>query len=246
MPAMRSSLAISTSWRTAAITLAEVLVRCPRRRLGRRISVWTPPTQWMSRMLSAASVSISAITSWITVRTMRFFSRASVVGAVQTLLRSAARGERCRIDVGRDRGGVMGGNLGFDLRLAGERLVPSRLQFASHQSVCRVGSVVLPEGAIGCIARRFEITPERLTHLVPLLPRLLLGSNGRRNSARANDSEKGTLNGVIHPQPAKSDATRLAIVHPAAGAAVARDVMLRSRVAEGQFTPASATAEQAR
>src|SRR5262249_16945009 len=31
-----------------------------------------------------------AITSWITVRTMRFFSRASVVGAVQTLLRSAA------------------------------------------------------------------------------------------------------------------------------------------------------------
>src|SRR5262249_51520974 len=67
-----------------------------------------------------------------------------------------------------------------------------------------------------------------------------------RNSARANDREKGTLNGVIHPQPAKSDATRLAIVHPAAGATVARDVMLRSRVAEGQFTPASAAAEQAR
>src|SRR6516225_10218331 len=69
--------------------------------------------------------------------------------------------------------------------------------------VGRVGSVVLPEGPIGCIARRFEITPERLTHLVPSLARLLLGSNGRRNSARANDREKGTLNGVIHPQPAK-------------------------------------------
>src|SRR5215831_9109604 len=39
--------------------------------------------------ISAASVSISAITSWITVRTMRFFNRASVVGVVQTLLRSA-------------------------------------------------------------------------------------------------------------------------------------------------------------
>src|SRR5262249_9502022 len=76
---------------------------------------------------------------------------------------------------------------------------------------------VLPEGPIGCIARRFEITPERLTHLVPSLARLLLGSNGPRNSARANDREKGTLNGVIHPQPAKRDATRLAIVHPAAG-----------------------------
>src|SRR5262249_40264518 len=82
--------------------------------------------------------------------------------------------------------------------------------------------------------------------LAPSLARLLLGSHGRRNSARANDREKGTLNGVIHPQPAKRDATRLAIVHPAAGATVARDMMLRSRVAEGQFTPASATAEQAR
>ena len=83
----------------------------------------------------------------------------------------------------------MGGDLGFDLR-PGERRVPSRLQFAGHQSVGRVGSVVLPEGPIGCIARRFEITPERLTHLVPSLARLLLGSNGGRNSARTNDREK--------------------------------------------------------
>src|SRR5262245_45231803 len=212
MPAMRSSLAISASWRTAAITSAEVLVRCPRRRL-------------YDALLQPC------------------IGRGGGPNALEI---GCERGERCGIDVGRDRGGVMGGNLGFGLRHAGERLVPSRLQFASHQSVGRVGSVVLPEGPIGCIARRFEITPERLTHLVPLLPRLLLGSNGRRNSARANDSEKGTLNGVIHPQPAKSDATQLAIVHPAAGAAVARDVMLRSRVAKGQFTPASATAEQAR
>ena len=122
----------------------------------------------------------------------------------------------------------------------------------------RVGSVVLPEGPIGCIARRFEITPERLTHLVPLLPRLLLRSNApdrtkygqwigcTMSCLMAADREKDTLNGVIHPQPAKRDAMRLAIVHPAAGATLARDVMLRSRVAEGQFTPASATAQQAR
>src|SRR5262249_14278562 len=66
-----------------------------------------------------------------------------------------------RPESGRD---PMGGNLGFDLRHAGERLVPSRLQFPGHQSVGWVGSIVLPEGPIGCIARRFEITPERLTH----------------------------------------------------------------------------------
>ena len=146
---------------------------------GQAYLVWTPPTQWMNRTISAASVSISAITSWITVRTMRFFNRASVVGSVS-------------------------GNLGFDLRHAGERRVPSRLQFASHQSVGRVGSVVLPEGPIGCIARRFEITPERLTHLVPLLPRLLLGSNGCRNSARANDCEKGTLMASSTRSPPKA------------------------------------------
>src|SRR4029453_5990036 len=177
MPAMRSSLAISTSWRTAAITSAEVLVRCPRRRLGMRISVWTPPTQWMSRTISAASISISAITSWYHGADDALLQPCIGRGGGPNALEiGCERGERCRIDGGWDRGGGMGGNLGFGLRHAGGRLVPSRLQFASHQSVCRVGNVVLPEGPIGCIARRFEITPERLTHLVPFLPRLPLRS----------------------------------------------------------------------
>src|SRR6266571_3980481 len=35
MPAIRSSLAMRTSWRTAASMSAEMLLRCPRRRLGR-------------------------------------------------------------------------------------------------------------------------------------------------------------------------------------------------------------------
>src|SRR4030081_3165963 len=45
MPAIRSSLAMSTSWRTAVITSADVLFRWPRQRLGRRISLCTPPIQ---------------------------------------------------------------------------------------------------------------------------------------------------------------------------------------------------------
>jgi hypothetical protein len=36
MPAIRLSLAMSTNWRTAAITSADVLLRWPRRRLGSR------------------------------------------------------------------------------------------------------------------------------------------------------------------------------------------------------------------
>ena len=46
-------------------------------------------------------------------------------------------------------------------------------------------------------------------------------------------------------QTTKGDATRLASVHPAAAAAVARDVMLRTRVAKRQLAPAAATTQQA-
>src|SRR4029077_5278681 len=73
-----------------------------------------------------------------------------------------------------------------------------------------------------------------------------LGGYGRRNGARTDHGEKRFLNGVIDPQTAKGNATRLAIVHPTAAAAVARDVMLRARVAKRQLAPAAAAAEQAR
>jgi hypothetical protein len=42
-PAMTSSLARSASVRTASRTLSGLLLRCPRRRLGSRGSVWAPP-----------------------------------------------------------------------------------------------------------------------------------------------------------------------------------------------------------
>jgi len=42
-------------------------------------------------MISPASASTSATTSLITARTIRFFSRASVVGACQTVCKSQAR-----------------------------------------------------------------------------------------------------------------------------------------------------------
>ena len=94
----------------------------------------------------------------MTVPTIRFFSRASVEGAAQIGLEiRREHGERCRIGDGHGLGGVMCGELAFDLRRARERLVPARLQFAGHQPIGRVSGIVLPEGAIGGIARRFEI-----------------------------------------------------------------------------------------
>ena len=71
-----------------------------------------------------------------------------------------------------------------------------------------------------------------LRHLIAPLAGLSLGGYSRRDSAGADNGEKCFLNGVIDPQAAKGNATRLAIVHPAAAAAVARDVMLRARVAK--------------
>jgi len=51
----------------------------------------------------------------------------------------------------------MSGDLAFDLRKTCERFVPARLQFTCHETICRVGGVILPEGAIGRIACGLEI-----------------------------------------------------------------------------------------
>jgi hypothetical protein len=80
----------------------------------------------------------------------------------------------------------------------------------------------------------------------PLLAGLCLGGDGRRDSTGAHHGENRILNGVIDPQTAKGDATRLAVVRPAAAAAIARSVMLGARVAKRQLAPATAAAEQAR
>jgi hypothetical protein len=110
----------------------------------------------------------------------------------------------------------MGGDFAFDLRHARERLIPTCLQFASHQPIGGVGSVVLPEGAIGCIACRLEIALECFANLIAPAGGFFLGGYGRRNSAWADHGEKRFLNGVIDAQTAKGDTARLAIVHPTA------------------------------
>ena len=47
-----------------------------------------------------------------------------------------------------------------------ERPVPARLQFARDEPVGWIGSIVLPEGAVGGVARRFEVAAEGLAHLI--------------------------------------------------------------------------------
>ena len=101
-----------------------------------------------------------------------------------------------------------------DLRLdfgdAGERLVPTRLQFTGDQTVDRIGGVVLAEGAIRRIACRFEIASERCADLITLLTQLRFGRNGRCDRSRLDDLEDRRLDRVVDPQAAKRDAARLA------------------------------------
>jgi hypothetical protein len=119
----------------------------------------------------------------------------------------------------------MDSDFAFNFRNARKRLVPTCFQFTSHKTVGRVRGVVLPEGAIGCIARCFEIVPKRAAHLLPPLFSLCFGRHGRRNGARTDDRKKSILDGVIDPKSTESDAARLTIVHPPTGTAVARDMM---------------------
>src|SRR5262245_27054486 len=140
----------------------------------------------------------------------------------------------------------MNGNLAFDLCDMHERFVPACLQLAGDKPVSRIGSVVLAAGSIGAKARRLKIALERRAHLVPPLGGFRLCRDGGRNGAGADDGEKHILDGVVDAQAARSNAARLAIVHPAAAAAVARNIVPCTRVAERQLPTAAAAADEPR
>src|ERR1700730_6388275 len=140
----------------------------------------------------------------------------------------------------------MSGNFALDFRHMCERLVPTRLQFADHKPVGWIGGIVLTEGPIDSKARCFKIALERIAHLVPPLAGFRLCGDGGRNGAGADDGEKRILDGVVDAQAAKGNAARLAIVHPAAAAAGAWDIVPCARVTERQLPTAAAAADEPR
>src|SRR6516164_3463729 len=120
----------------------------------------------------------------------------------------------------------MSGDLALDLHHMCERSVPARLQFARNQPVGRIDGVILPESAIGSVARCFEIAVESLAYLIPPMACVLLRSRRGGDGAGADDDQQRVLDSVIDAQAAEGDAARLGIVHPAAAATVAWDLML--------------------
>ena len=168
---------------------AGVLVRCPRRRRGSRCSVWAPPTQCRVSTISAVSSSRSATASWMTVRTIRFLSRASVVGADQTPWRSSASVGEATIGARAGRGAAASCSA-MRVSIAATRVkraVPARLQLARHEAVLGIGGVVLPEGPVGRVARRLEVAHHGLARLVAPRARLRLGRPRRLHRGRLHD-----------------------------------------------------------
>ena len=135
----------------------------------------------------------------------------------------------------------------FDLDVgdATERRVPARLQFARHKAVDRVGGVVLAEGTLSRIARRFKVAQQRRPNLVLSVGVFCLGGHSRRDRFRRDDLKEGRGDGVVDPQPAEGDAARLAGIEPATMAGVAGNVVLRARVAGDQLATAATAAEEA-
>ena len=125
---------------------------------------------------------------------MRFFSRASVEGGSPDGFEVCGkRSERRRIYDCSGRSGVMSGDLTFGLRNTRECRVPARLQFARHQPVGRIGGVILPEGAVGRIARRFEIAFQGIAHLIPPLDHFLLRGDGGGDGAGVRRWAAGSI-----------------------------------------------------
>ena len=138
----------------------------------------------------------------------------------------------------------MSGDLPFNLCDTGKRLVPTRLQFAGHQSVCGIGCIVLSEGAVRRITRGFEIAHQRVTDLIASQARFGLRRISCCDRARLDDLQQGGFDGVIDPQAAKGDTARLTIVEPTARTAVAWDIVLHAAVADCQLAAAAAAADK--
>src|SRR5271166_6919988 len=107
-------------------------------------------------------------------------------------------------------------NLALDLRDMDERPVPARFKLARYQPVRGVGGIVLAEGAIGRVARRFEIATESIAHLIPPFSGFPGGSIRSRDGTRADDTNQRFLDRIVDAQSAEGDALRAPIVHPGA------------------------------
>ena len=116
-----------------------------------------------------------------------------------------------------------------------QRPIPARFKLACHQPVGGIGGIILPEGTVDGITRRFEIAAEGLAHLIPPFSGFLGRGRCSGDGARTNDVKKSFFDRIVDAQSTKGDAVRPTIVHPGAAAAVARDAMNSAWIGEHHF-----------
>jgi hypothetical protein len=137
------------------------------------------------------------------------------------------------------------GDLCLDLCGARERIVPARFQFPCHETVGRVGGIILAKGSIGSVACGLKIPHQRFTDLIAPVRDFSLGRDSCSNRSRLNDLEERRFDCVIDAQSAKGNATRLAVIESTSMTGIARDCVLRAGIADGQLTAAAAAANEA-
>jgi hypothetical protein len=92
----------------------------------------------------------------------------------------------------------MVGNLRLDFGDADERLVPARLKFTGDKTVGGISGVILTEGTIRRITRRFKIAFECFADLITLLTQLGFGNDSRLDCSGLDDLEDRRLNSIIN------------------------------------------------
>ena len=73
----------------------------------------------------------------------------------------------------------------------------------------------------------------------------VLGRNGSGDRRRLHHPKECRLDGIVHAQTAERDAARFTVVEEATAAGIARNIVLRARVAHSQLSAAASAAEKA-
>src|SRR5689334_7622914 len=122
------------------------------------------------------------------------------------------------------------GNPLLELGHTDEGAVPASLQLASDEAVLGIGRVILSEGPISSVPRRFEIADHGLPRLVTLYCGLCLDRLCSLHGGRLQDGEQCRLDDVIDTQPAECDAVGLPAIESSTNACITRDLALGTRV----------------
>jgi hypothetical protein len=183
---MRSSFAMKTSFRTALTMSGEVLLRWPRRRRGKRSSVCAAHQMNDENDLRRPCVDVGNYLSDAraddTLLEPRVGRWRLPPHPPQIPGQHHQRGLRRLRDW---RGGsVVSGDLRIHFTDALQRLVPARLHFRRHMPVRRIGGVVLLEGAVGGVTRRFQVAQERFADLIAMGCLCFFRFDHRRDGSR--------------------------------------------------------------